>query len=101
MRRWRRYMTTLTSDKRVGNLCDALITTPDGLRHYAILVEALPALARFDAWRDRIPFYVALCALCDAYDAARSYNDFTYPKETHTAAALTHGFPTCVRCSGA
>lgn len=94
-------MTTLTSDKHVANLNDALVTTADGLRHYAIIVDRLPELPRFDSLRDKAPFYVTMCQLCDAYDAAKGYYDFTYPDLRFTADAIEHGFPTCARCSGA
>lgn len=94
-------MTTLTSDKVVANLHDTLIITPDGFRHYAVIVDSLPELARFDGLRDQIPFYVTLCQLCDAYDAAKGYFDFTYPEERFAEGSLGHGFPTCARCSGA
>lgn len=93
-------MTTLTSDKHVANLGDAVITALDGLRHYAVVVDQLPNGSRFDALRDKTPFYVTLCSLCDAYDAAKGYYDFTYPEERFAEAVLERGFPTCARCSG-
>lgn len=94
-------MTTLTSDKHVANMNDALVTTSDGLRHYAVVVDTLPELLRFDSLRDKIPFYVTMCDLCDAYDAAKGYLDFAYPEIRFVADVLEHGFPTCARCSGA
>ena len=94
-------MTTLTTDKHVANLSNTVITTSDGLRHYAILVESLPEHARFDALRVETPFYVTMCALCDAYDAAKGWYDFTYPEDKFTEASLEANFPTCARCSGA
>ncbi len=94
-------MTTLTSDKHVANLNDALITTTDGLRHYAIVIDRLPDQARFDSLRDKTPFYVTMCSLCDAYDAARGHYDFTYPVVKFAACDISRGFPTCTRCSSA
>lgn len=97
-------MTSLTTDKHVCNLSDAVVTTSDGLRHYAVIVEKLPHfdhLDRFAELRDKVPFYVTMCALVDAYDAAKGYYDFSYPEEKFTEASIEHSFPTCARCSGA
>lgn len=94
-------MTTMTTDKHVANLSDTCITTPDGLRHYTIIVEQVPENARFDSLRDATPFYVTMCDLCDAYDAAQGWYDFTYPDLKVKEDKLERNFPTCARCSGA
>jgi hypothetical protein len=92
-------MTTVTTDKHVANLNDSLVVSDDGLRHYAVLVEELPDLERFEVLEPILPFYVAMCELCDAYDAAKGWSDFSYPNTKFVA--VEHGYPTCARCSGA
>ena len=94
-------MTTVTTDKHVSNLSDALLETPDGLRHYAVVVENVPPNAAFDSLRDKTPFYVKMCDLCDAYDAAKGWYDFAYPSSLFDESMIIRGFPTCTRCSGA
>lgn len=94
-------MTTLTSDKHVSNFSDFCITTPDGLRHYAVIVDALPPHTGFDELRHMLPFYVAMCDLCDAYGAAMGWFDFKYPTPRYAESCVERNFPTCARCSGA
>jgi hypothetical protein len=91
----------LTTDKHVSNMSDALLVGPDGLRHYAIVVDDVPKDARFDWLRDKTPFYVPMCELCDAYDIAKGWYDFEYPETKYKAEDIERGYPTCARCSGA
>jgi hypothetical protein len=94
-------VTTLTTDKHVAHRSDALVVDPVGIRHYAIIVDELPDLERFEKMELTLPFFVSLCDLCDAYDAATGWRDFFYPDARYVVEDIQHGFPTCARCSGA
>lgn len=85
----------------MGALTDALVVSEDGLRHYAVIVEELPAFVTFKNKDLELPFFVAMCDLYDAYDAAKGWYDFEYPATKFKETDVQHGHPTCARCSGA
>jgi hypothetical protein len=93
-------MTHLTTDKHISNLSSMIVVDPDGVRHYAIIVDELPKFDRFRNMKLELPFFVKMCDLCDAYDDATGWVDFWYPDVKYTRDEVIEGYPTCARCSG-